>query len=93
MELSNNEDQKKLNSKINIESLDLQIENQFSYGEKFKSGLSEFNFLNSKSIAEYKTNKNYFEFKLFDKAQKSKFSYNGKLNFRPFHSYLEGICY
>ena len=33
---------------------------------------------------------NYFEFKLFDKAQKSKFSYNGKLNFRPFHSYLMG---
>ena len=31
-----------------------------------------------------------FEFKLFDKAQKSKFSYNGKLNFRPFHSYLMG---
>jgi hypothetical protein len=34
--------------------------------------------------------KNYFEFKLFDKAQKSKFYYNGKLNFKPFHSYLMG---
>ncbi|MDC0621923.1 UvrD-helicase domain-containing protein [Candidatus Pelagibacter sp.] len=50
----------------------------------------EFNYSNIKSVAEYKTNKNYFEFKLFDKAQKSKFSYNGKLNFKPFHSYLEG---
>ena len=90
IELSNNEDQKNLNSKIKIESLDLEIENQFSHGEKFNTGLSEFNFLNSISIAEYKTNKNYFEFKLFDKAQKSKFSYNGKLNFRPFHSNLEG---
>ena len=78
--------EKKLNSKINIGSLGLQLENQFSYGEELKSGLSEFNFLNSKSIAEYKTNKNYFEFKLFDKAQKSKFSYNGKLNFKPFYS-------
>ena len=90
MELSNNEEEKKLNSKINIESLNLQIENQFSYNEELKSGLSEFNFLNLKSVAEYKTNKNYFEFKLFDKAQKLKFSYNGKLNFKPFLSYLEG---
>jgi hypothetical protein len=39
---------------------------------------------------EYKVGKNNFEFKLFDKTQKSKFSYNGKLNFRPFHSYLLG---
>ena len=93
MELSNNEEEKKLNSKINIESFGLQLENQISYGEELKSGLLEFNRLNSKSIAEYKASKNYFEFKLFDKAQKSKFSYNGKLNFRPFHSYLEGSVY
>ena len=90
IELSDNEDQKKLSSKIEIESLGLQIENQFSYGEKFNTGLSEFNFLNLKSAAQYKANKNLFEFKLFDKAQKSKFSYNGKLKFRPFHSSLEG---
>ena len=90
IELSNIDNQKKLSSKLNIESLDLQIEDQFSYGEKFNSGLSEFNFLKSKSIAEYKTNKDYFEFKFFDKLQKSKFSYNGKLNFRPFYSIIEG---
>jgi hypothetical protein len=90
MEFSNNEEEKKLNSKINIGSLNFQLENQFSYEEELKSGLSEFNFLNSKSIMEYKVGKNNFEFKLFDKAQKSKFSYNGKLNFRPFHSYLMG---
>ena len=84
---------KRLNSKINIESLRLQLENQFSYGEEFNSGLSKFNFLNLKSVAEYKTNKDYFEFKLFDEAQNSKFSYNGKLNFRPFYSYLKGSCY
>ena len=57
VELSNNEDEKKLISKINIESLSLQLENQFSYGEELKSGLSKFNFLNLKSVAEYKTNK------------------------------------
>ena len=90
MELSNNEDEKKINSKINIETLNLQLKNQFLYGEELKSGSLEFNFLKSKSVAEYKVGKNNFEFKLFDKAQKSKFSYNGKLNFRPFHSYLAG---
>jgi len=90
MEFSNNEEEKKLNSKINIGSLNFQLENQFLYKEELKSGLSEFNFLNSKSIMEYKVGKNNFEFKLFDKAQKSKFSYNGKLNFRPFHSFLVG---
>ena len=90
IELSNNEDEKKLNSKINIESFGLQLENQISYGEEIKLGLLEFIKLNSKSIAEYRASNNYFEFKLFDKAQKSKFSYNGKLNFRPFHSYLMG---
>jgi len=90
MKLSNNEEEKKINSKINIETLNLQIKNQFLYREELKSGSSEFNFSNSKSFAEYKVGKNNFEFKLFDKAQKSKFSYNGKLNFRPFYSYLEG---
>jgi hypothetical protein len=90
MEFSNNEEEKKLNSKINIGSLNFQLENQFLYKEELKSGLSEFNFLNSKSIMEYKVGKNNFEFKLFDKAQKSKFSYNGKLYFKPFHSYLMG---
>ena len=90
IELSNNEKEKKLDSKINIESFDLRLENQISYGKELKSGLLEFIKLNSKSIAEYRASNNYFEFKLFDKAQKSKFSYNGKLNFRPFHSYLMG---
>jgi hypothetical protein len=90
MELSNNDEKKKLYSKINIESFGIKLENQISYGKELKSGLLEFNKLNLKSIAEYKGGKNYFEFKLFDKSQKSKFSYNGKLNFRPFHSYLEG---
>jgi len=90
IELSNNEDQKKLSSKIKIEGLDIEIENQFLYGEKYNIGSSEFNFSNLKSTAEYKANKNYFEFKLFNRAQKSKFSYNGKLNFKPFYSNLEG---
>jgi hypothetical protein len=90
IETFSNKNEKKFNLKLIIESLGLQIDNQFSYNEKVISGLSEFNYSNLKSIAEYKKNKNYFEFKLFDKAKKSKYSYNGKLNFKPFYSYLEG---
>ena len=90
IELSNNEEEKNLISKINIERLNLQLENQFSYGEESKLGLSKFNFLNFESVVQYKKTKDNFEFKLFNEAQNSKFSYNGKLNFRPFHSYLEG---
>lgn len=92
IELSDNKDEKKLISKIIIESLSLQLENQFSYGEEFKSGLSKLNFLNFKSVAQYKKTKDNFEFELFDEAQNSKFSYNGKLNFRPFYSYLKGYA-
>ena len=39
-EFSNNEVEKKLSSNIKIESLNLQLENQFSYGEELKIGLS-----------------------------------------------------
>ena len=39
LEASINKDEKKLNSKINIASLNLQLENQFSYGTEIKSGL------------------------------------------------------
>ena len=63
METFNDKNKKKLNLKLNIESLDLQLENQFSYSEKFTLGLSEFNYSNLKSIAEYKKDKNFFEFK------------------------------
>ena len=68
LELSNNEYEKKLSSKIKIENLNLQVENQSSYRDELKTGLSEINFLNSRSIVEYKKDKNYFEFRLFDKA-------------------------
>ena len=90
IELFKDEDKNKLNSKINIESLSLQIENQFSYGDELKIGLLDFDFLNSKGVIEYKKSKKNFEFRLYDKTQKSKFDYNGELNFNPFYSYFEG---
>ena len=90
IKLFKNKDEKKFYSEISIDSLRLQVENQLLYDGDFISGLSEFIILNTRSTAEYKTGKNLFEFNLFDQAQKPKFSYNGKFNFKPFHSYLNG---
>ncbi len=93
IKLFKNNEEEILYSEIGIDSLRLQIENQISYGGDFISGLSEFNILNTRSIVEYNSDKNLFEFKFFDKAQKSKFSYNGKFNFKPFHSHLTGSTF
>ena len=46
--------------------------------------------IKKKSILNYKTNKNFFEFNYFDELDKKKFLYNGKLNFKPFYSTFEG---
>ena len=93
IKLFKNKDEKKLYTKIDIDSLRLQAENQFSYDGDFIFGLLEFNILNTRSIVEYKTDKNLFEFKLFDNGHKSKFSYNGKFYFKPFHSYVTGSTF
>ena len=82
--------QKKINSKINLESLRLEIDNQTSYDYKNYLGFSEINFINSKSLFEYQLKDNLFEFKFFDKLQNPEFSYTGKFNFKPFYSSIIG---
>ena len=82
--------EKKIHSKINIESLRLKIDNQTSYADKNYLGLSEINLINTKSLFEYKLKNNLFEFKFFDKLQNSEFSYVGKFNFKPFYSNITG---
>ncbi len=86
-----NQTEKKLYSKFNIELLKLQIENYHSYDQKIKSGSTEFLFNKLKSFANYKIKKNFFEFEIFEKQDNPKFSFNGKFNFKPFHSSIEGI--
>ena len=68
----------------------MQIENIFNYDGDIKSGSSKLLFNKKKSVLNYKTNKNFFEFNLFDESDKKKFLYNGKLNFKPFYSNFEG---
>jgi len=77
-------------SKINFNQFRLKIENQFNYIDSKKSGLINFEYNNLNSKADYKFNKNYFEFNYFNKLKKPKFAYNGKLNFKPFYSVFKG---
>ncbi|WP_440613887.1 hypothetical protein [Candidatus Pelagibacter sp. HIMB1748] len=82
--------EKTIHSKINIETLRLEINNQTSYDDTNYLGFSEINLINTKSLFEYKLNDNLFEFKFFDKLQNPEFSYTGKFNFKPFYSNITG---
>ena len=82
--------EKTIHSKINIESLRLEIDNQTSYDDTNYLGFSEINLINTKSLFEYQLKDNLFEFKFFDKLQNPEFSYIGKFNFKPFYSNITG---
>ena len=90
IEIFNDKIKKTIFSRINIDSLRLQIDNQTSYNNSNYLGLSEISSITSKSLLEYEINKNFFEFKYFDKLQNSEFSYEGKFNFKPFYSNIVG---
>ena len=68
----------------------LQIENVFNYNEDIKLGFASILFNNSKSLINYKTNKNFLEIEYYNELEKQKFLYNAKLNFKPFYSTFEG---
>ena len=91
LEIINHVDQKKLQTKINLNTINLQIDNIYNYDEDVKTGSAELLFNKVKSLVEYKTDNNYFEFNYFNESDKKKFLYNGKLNFKPFYSILEGF--
>lgn len=82
--------EKTIQSKKNIESLRLEIDNQTSYDDTNYSGLSEINLLNSKNLFEYQYKNDLFEFKFFDKKQNPEFSYLGRFNLKPFYANITG---
>ena len=47
-------------------------------------------YIKKKSKVDYKIKNNYFEFDYYDISDKKKFLYNGKFNFKPFYSSIEG---
>ena len=91
LKVINYENKKKLYTKINLDTINLQIENMHNYGEEIKSGSANLLLNKTKSSVKYKGNNNFFEFNYFDESDSQKFSYNGKLNFKPFYSILEGF--
>ena len=91
LEIFNDKNEKKLHSKLNIDLLKLQIENEHFYDNRIKTGSSEIIFNKIKSIAEYKLGENKLEFNYFDKTNNPNFLYKGKFNFKPFYSSLMGI--
>ena len=90
IKIYNDKEKEKIYSKLNIDFLKLQVENNFSYKNNIKSGSAEFMFKKLKSFSEYRINKNFLEFDFYDKNDDPKFLYNGKINFRPFYSLFEG---
>ncbi len=90
IEIFNDEDQKKIHTKLNINLLRLLIENEHSYQNEIKSGVANLVLNNIKSIVNYQKGQNSFEFNYFDKKNNQKFSYNGELFFKPFYSNLKG---
>ena len=82
--------EKKIFSKINLNFLKLQIENEIDYYNNDKKGLLDIIYNKYKSKATYELNKNIFSFNYFDKSKNPDFIYDGKVNFNPFFSNLKG---
>ena len=90
LKIINHKDEKKLYTKLNLELIGLKIENIHNYDDEIKSGSTTLNLKRNKSFVNYKGNKNFFEFSYYNDLDKKNFLYNGKLNFNPFYSTLEG---
>ena len=90
LEIYKNQIDKTIFSKININFLKLQIENELNFSNNKKKGLSNLIYDKKKSKANYNWNKNFFNFRYFDKLTNPNFVYTGNINFNPFHSNLSG---
>ena len=90
IKLYHNKEEKKYYSKLNLSFLNLKIQNQYNYANEIKDGTATFYYNKSKSIVNYKKNKNLFEFNLFNKFEDPNFFYEGKINLKPFYSNFEG---
>ncbi len=90
IEMFQNKTEKKIYSKINVDFLRLQVENEYNYKNTTKLGSADFIFNKIKSSVNYKKSQNSFEFDFFNKLDNPEFNYKGKLNFKPFYSLLAG---
>ena len=90
LELKNDEVEKKIISKLNLNSFKLQIENEIHYEQDIKKGFTKLIVNKNKSNIKYELKKNYFIFNFFNKSNSNDFSYQGEINFNPFYSNIKG---
>ena len=90
IETHKDEIKNKIFSKINFNSLKLQIKNEFDYSNYPKKGLTNFIYKKNKSQGTYELNKNSFSFIYLDKPTEPNFFYQGDINFKPFYSIFSG---
>ena len=88
--LTLNKDKKKIFTKININYLKLQIENEIDFSNEKNIGLINILFKKKKSKATYQLKKNNFIFNYFENSNDPDFFYEGDINFTPFFSNLNG---
>ena len=85
-----NEDKSKIFSKINLNLIKLKIENELNLLNDKKTGQSELNYNKLKRVIRYQIQKNDLNFLILDKIDKPSIIYEGKFNFKPFYSSLDG---
>ena len=88
--LTSNKEKKKIFTKINLNFLKLQIENEIDYSNEKKIGLLNILFEKKKSKATYQLDENNFTFNYIENSKDPDYFYKGNINFTPFFSNLNG---
>ncbi len=90
METFFGENENEIYSKLNLDLIKLQIENELNLNNQEKKGKSEFIYNKLKRTVEYEVQKNYFKFHVYDKRVEPSITLKGKFNFKPFYANLDG---
>tara|TARA_Y100000992_G_scaffold284912_1_gene235445 strand:+ start:490 stop:1980 length:1491 start_codon:yes stop_codon:yes gene_type:complete len=90
IEFSQNINEKKTLTKINLKHPKISIENELDYNQDTKTGKALVIINKSQNFLDYKLDKTVFEFKYFNKLDKEKFLFEGLFNLKPFYSLLNG---
>ena len=90
IELSKNNLEKKFFSKLSLDFLKINIENEIEFSKETNKGLMRLTLNREKFRSIYSVSKNDLTFNLSDDLENSKIFYEGKIDFKPFYLNLEG---
>ena len=90
IEIFKNQKENKIFSKVKINLLKLQLENEINFNKDNQIGKTEIIFNKLKSQATYEINDEFLSFNYYDKFENPKFFYKGLFNIKPFYSNVEG---